>query len=88
MDVVIIAGLSATVVGFMEYLKGFIPEDKRSKVPPFVYRIVLAGIAVGVSFIKGGETNMIILNAISVAGFSHLGYEGLVALIKSKTNTK
>lgn len=78
LDFAIATGLAATTVGVMEYLKGFIPAKMRAKVPSWVYRLTLAGAAVGVSW---GQPVPEILLVLSLA---QIGYEAFVKFLKSK----
>lgn len=88
LDIAIIIFLAGTTVGVMEYLKGFIPVDKRKVVPAWVYRLALLFVSIGVAFAKGGDINTVLINALSLVGVSQIGYASIVEKLKLKIKDK
>lgn len=76
------------IVGIMQNIKGFVPEDKREKFPKWIYRIIAIALSVGSGVLMGGELKDIIFASGIIMGMVQLGYDGIVVRMKTVLGEK
>lgn len=74
-DFIFLAGAAVSVVGVVEYLKGFWPTA-----PAWALRLSIPPACVAVAIAGGGEVPQIATNAFMLLAVSQIGYPILVQL--------
>ncbi len=74
-DLLYLGGASISVVGVVEYVKGFFP-----RLPPWVWRLTMALASVAVAVSGGGSVSQIATNAFALLALSQIGYPVIIQL--------
>ena len=74
-DWLLLVGASISVVGVIEYLKGFVP-----KAPSWLWRVTLPPVALGVAFAADGGPFQIATNSLALLAMAQIGYAVLIQL--------
>jgi hypothetical protein len=74
-DWLLLVGASISVVGVIEWLKGFFP-----KAPSWIWRIVLAPVSLGVAIAADGGPFQIATNTLALLAMGQIGYPMLIQL--------
>ncbi len=74
-DWLLLVGASISVVGVIEWLKGFVP-----KAPSWLWRAVLAPVALGVAMALDSGPFQIATNSLALLAMAQIGYPVLIQL--------